>query len=751
MNNKTSPKAPSKKSKTQLNVDLVKEAKYLTNAERFLKQENYIQALDCYRQLLREGADPAITEQIHFCQVQLLRRYAKQGKADLFTATKASYGWKDHLALPLARMQGEASLRKLTEEASSIDATLAACTLEKDLKSALMQLRKLPLYKEMAEGWICLLKGNFPLAKQGFDLAKQKIPYSARMGHAIRALLIGQKEEADALLEPLRPLLSRCLPKLAEAMHWGQVISSTALFRPLFYSSSEEIETALKKYKGLFSSQEKGWLSLRAGDLLWMKQQNNHKEIQWSLILSYWSDAMRANPLLRADVAKRRMILSEKCEFLDTPSEWKSLCMLLEQIDKKNLDDYLTYSAQLPDSHFISIPLEAFYTKSSHIRKKQKWILLDPPPSFYFLFCRQIAYRLRSFDRAVCIPPQLTSQDLPALVSMIEVNEEECFFKWSSEDLESCLSLLDQTHRKEPLYLKTRYALARLTNNAEQMRGAVYQDLLQDPSQKDLLIPYYLKAFFKELRDFEELTVTDTLLEEKRLKSPSSKPLGCILRQSSKLSERVEQLKQLHQKFPHDYDIARLMILCLYDDSEAHNQWIAHTGHLSRQLAHLLHCQIRVDIGESQETVLSFLPEWKECKGSPEAQERWIQLLFSSTLASKEKWDMPLKDLSAEELHILLKRLEARGEIIPFSFMMRLREIHKEPCTAYHEALCMLRKQEVAPAEDAVEALSRYEEHCDRTDHPDHASVAATYHLFSAYLAIQEEGNKDHFLKCIKI
>lgn len=751
MNNKTATSLPSKNNKAKASIDLVKEAKCLADAKRFLAQENYTQALHSYQQLVREGAAPEIAQQIHLCQMQLLRRYVKQGKNELFVTARESYGWKDHLALPLARMQGEEALKKLTEEDNAIDATLAACTLEKDLKLALTQLRKLPLYKEMAEGWICLLKGNFSLAKSAFDIAGEKVPHAARVGHALIQLAMGQKDEANKSLETFRPLLSRCLPKFSQEMGWKQATTSDGLFRSLFYASSEQIAAALKQYKTLLSNQEKGWLFLRAGDLLWMKQQKSRKDIQWNLILSYWSDAMYTHSPLRMDVAKRRMILANKCEFLDTASEWKNLCTLLEQLDKQKLDDYLTYSAQVSHCDFIPIPIKTFYTKSSHLRKKQKWILSAPPLSFYLLFCRQITHQLRYFDQAVQIPRQLTPQDLPALFNMVRNDDDESF-NWDWKDLEECLALLDQTHMKEPLYLKMRYTIARLTNHAEQILLTLYNDLLQDPSQKDLLMPHYLTAFFKELNDLEGPTRIDATPKKELslkniftfFKSRSSKhSLGERLRQSPKQADRLEQLKQFHQKFPNDYDVTRLMLLCQYDASEVQNQLITHTGHLPRQLVHLLRCQIMVDTGESQKAVLSVLPNWNECQGNPEAQERWLQLALSPLLESEERWQMILNDLPLEELHLMLKRIEARGENVPYNFIATLAEMHTTPYATYHGALSILRNDLSIGSDVAIQGLSCYEDYCNEKNHPDYASASATYYLFSTVSILKNEEEEE--------
>lgn len=737
---KPSIKPPIKPSITS-SLGPAKEAKLLVDAQRFVRQENYTQALHCYHQLNREGADPKIAKYIQACQMQLLRRCLKQDKLALFVETRKSYGWKEHLALPLARMQGERALAALAGQGNGVDAMLAACSLEKDLKTALQSLRKLPQYKEMAEGWICLLKGNLVLAQAAFDAAKEKTPYAARIGHALIDLKKGDISRAQRSIAPhIRAFLTRRFPKLSQAMQWNDKENSDAAFRQLFHASRAKIEAGLNQHANFLSNDKKGWFNLRLGDQLLLER----KGVPSTRVFTYWQNALKMNPLLNIDVAKRHFLTASFSNYARLCEEkWRDLCELLEKHAPEDLHAFLSYLSQLPDARLPLLPVSAFRAKEESPHGDQGWLLSAPSSNFYLLFCRLIAQRLSTFDQCLQLPVEVVPEKLPIFFLTLDALRENALPIWDNEDwknLESLLPLLDSAYGENLHYLKARYAIARVMGDGHAMRSTMYRRLLQDPGQRQILMPRYVAALFQG--------VLKEWMMRKSKKSFGKVSVKVVLQESTQQDKIFEELTQLHQKFPDDYDMIRLILVCQYEQTKAGGRVIAHTGHLSRQLTSILHCQFILDTEGMQKTVLSSLPKWEDLQGYPEAQERWLQLVCDPLLQNEKKWQAAIDHLSEEELHTMLKNIETRGErLLPSSFVNAFSKKHGATAyTKYHEGLQLLRSSSSSSdMERALDMFSECEDDFDR-DHKDFASMSATLFVYTACHEMEEVSDPLSFI-----
>lgn len=707
--------------------------KLLLDAQRFMQQANYTQALYCYRQVYQtkspETASCEIAEQIHLCQMQLLRRFARQGKEEQFITARQAYGWQEHFCLTLARMQGHAALKALATLNQGLDSELASCSLEKDLKTALMRLRRIPLYKEMAEGWICLLKGDLDLARHAFETAAHKVPCAARVGSILLALVKGDCSTAEQALQPIH---THACPQLAQAIRHA-TSSFDKEFRSLFYSTSSQIESALQSstLKRMPKCMQ-GWLHLRAGDLLWSEHQT-HDDTLWTRISTHWTRAEELHPALAIDVAKRRLFLAYK----ELPSflvkhPWQHFCQLVHDNDPKQLEAYLRLTAHTQESDLPPIPLCAFLNVTEN--KAQPWLLKNPPPPFYLLLCRLIAQQLRCIEHALQVPAFTRGEAIQFICRQL-VNEEEyseenaesairAFMLW--QGVQEVLPDLDQTYIHNPLYLQARYVIARTLNDAATMRSITYWHVLTCPEQKNILLPRYMAALLQEL--------------SQECQDEASSCLEMHLHQSNDHVEILAELKALHEHFLDDYDVTRLLILCQDDDNDMHQRVVTHAGHLSGILATLLYCQLLIDTKMPCKAVLEALPKWEACQGNPAAQERWLHITISSLLQSEQMWGPALNSLSVDQLHLILKRIQAREPTpLPIELIEALRQNALfEPYIRYHESLNLLRSS--SAHDDRDKALAQLEQYLCQSngDHPDAASVISTLRVYTAAIHLEK-------------
>ena len=233
-------------------------------ADRAFDQGNLNRALSLYRDLDSKGSDPEISKRIGRCHSLLLRKYWRQGKAEEFEQLAGGSVSPLFLQLPCAKLKGREALQALVGTTPNPTAKLAQCNLQSHLKTGLLELRQMENFKEVAEGWLALTKGDFDKALQLFHQAEGVAPVEAKIGEGIAFLLKGDIQKANMRLAHLRPFAATRFPVLNKVMGWdGSAETSGLLLQHyLMNASLEELEaverSSLPHHKAL-----KGWVSLR--------------------------------------------------------------------------------------------------------------------------------------------------------------------------------------------------------------------------------------------------------------------------------------------------------------------------------------------------------------------------------------------------------------------------------------------------------------------------------------------------------
>ena len=323
-------------------------------AFRSLKQGDFVRAKILLEKLLNQG-DRSVQNSYNLAKEELLRRYWRQGKVD---ELQTEAGDSSSLVLAIARLSGKESLQEMANS-SHKDAFLAKLSLEPSLKTALLQMRQMPGWKEMAEGWLSLLKRDLVKARESFTLA---IAYHSQRAEI--ALFIVDALEGNISNQELLKLPVLRFPGVSRLLERKKRVSSL-----LCFGSFEELEKILCS---LTSSQkeEKGRIYMRLGDLEYVKKNERSKAV------FYWHKAEGSYPALRLDRLKREFIsFYRQDDWKDCEKLFSEYFHALYRKDKKLSGSFLKELLRSTSSEFYATLPTPLFSEN-----QQKWLTSEVPP-----------------------------------------------------------------------------------------------------------------------------------------------------------------------------------------------------------------------------------------------------------------------------------------------------------------------------------------------------------------------------------
>ena len=254
------------------------EHKELLLAEKALEKGDVITAKKIFEKLSFQGIAQAKEGLEKTLRVLLLRQW-KQGKIQELSLHK-----EEKLSLAIARLQGHQALHALSLTEHK-DAFLASLSINPSVKSALILMRQHPHFKDLSEGWISLLKKDFPRAKASFLKALTTEPKRAKLALSITEILEGNLMKGSKRLGSFLKIAPFRFPKISFFLGKNEK-SSIKLSASFFYRASLE---ELKQFHLTMplSKEDKGWVHLRIGDLSYAQNPG----IQSQQALSYWHKA----------------------------------------------------------------------------------------------------------------------------------------------------------------------------------------------------------------------------------------------------------------------------------------------------------------------------------------------------------------------------------------------------------------------------------------------------------------------------
>ena len=177
-------------------------------------------------------------------------------------------GCEKHLSLAVARLYGHRKLSALAGNGEGVASKLAQCSIEKNIKTALLALRQMPELKCIAEGWLSILKGDANRAMASFCLAESVLPFQAGIGRGIAYLCLGELQKAKTCFQPMRPL-AKHFPSLSKGLDGNHLKYQglKQLGHYLYHASLEELKEAEKTISPYLKS-HKAWICMRIGDHL---------------------------------------------------------------------------------------------------------------------------------------------------------------------------------------------------------------------------------------------------------------------------------------------------------------------------------------------------------------------------------------------------------------------------------------------------------------------------------------------------
>lgn len=517
------------------------------HADRFFQQGNFTHALHLYRQVNPKECSPEINQKIEACIQHLLKKYWRQGKADEMAHFAKEYHREEEIKLALAKLQGQQAVEALAESGDGILSRLAQCSLQSDLKSALLVMRQEPTLKEIAEGWLALSKNDCLKALNSFSSAHDKAPIQSQIGQAICLLASGKIREASPLLDHLKPFASRFFPQLNKAAQWDSLhhAEDELIQHYLFHCPLQELLAVEKKLPPQKRAL-RGWIWLRAGDYLYCRKhsQSDDSTVRCQKACQAWSRALYYHPDLELDVLKRRFLVSDqKGSSLDSDDAFsKFYCALF----KKSSADAKAFVDQLISNFFSYSRLDPDVIRCT----KDRWIINPPPLELQCLWLiltfHQRLYKLTlSLFLEECPPEKYTGET------------------W--ENWEALFLQLDPQYSSTDAYLQAKCGVAILHRQLDVVRSSLVQRLKINPSLKSELLPQYIKTVWRCL---------PSILSRKDLQFRT-------------------EIDALLQQFPCDYDLLYLKILLSPHTME--NEIRRATSYLSKPLGAVLQCHLSIN------------------------------------------------------------------------------------------------------------------------------------------------------------
>ena len=627
----------------------------LQEAEHFFQQGNLVQSLKCYQQLdlAFNQSDDFIAQRIQACLKQLLRKYWRQKKVDQMAQIMKELGVEEELALCYARLLGKEAIAEIATQMQGVQAKLAQCSLQEDIKSALLFLRQLPELKTIAEGWLALLKGDHERAFASFDQAKESSPLYAKIGKGVAYLMKGDMQQANAYLECLRPFASHHFPVLAKEMGWGEDLSEAKKRQLPFYLFFAPLEE-LKRAENQLSPQQgdiKGWMWLRMGDFLVLK---SIKEALYA-----WDKAKRLNPKLALDELKRRFLLSYQTDCSIKPAEafqafYRKLVELTPQ-DAKEFVEHLIFDSQQSLGFF----------EVKDLKKDGTWIV-NPPPVELQLLWFHVFYEnnIHPYLQLLFFTPEFKKH----------------YIQTPWEEWTLIFQTLDVQYGKKEGYLRKKLEVALLYEQEKVVRSIIVQLLQLNTTLKEELLPLYVQKTLPKL--LAKLTTN----QEKQ-----------------EISKEIDSLRHF---WTSDFDLIRLSILTNASDQSPLDLATVLRIHLSEPLQQILQLQVAIDEGWGIARCRKFLPKKTLYKRDREADWRLLMALFNPHLKfPKRELEnlLSLLDSDPSSKHELFSKIELYGELIPLSLLKNWQKEQKTWEPYYHLALHYRSKQDFDKSLAALE------------------------------------------------
>lgn len=646
------------------NFDMAKHASKqhfsLEEADHFFQQGNLLQALKCYQELESHSRQPndTITQRIHSCLKQLLRKYWRQEKADQMAQMMKELGVEQELALSHARLVGKEAVAAIAAKTEGVQAKLAQCFLQEDLKSALLSLRQWPELKAIAEGWLSLLKGDHERALISFHQAEEQASIYSKIGKGVAYLIKGDMQQAHVHLESLRPFALRHFPVLAKAMSWKEDVKEKVRTHLSYYLFSASLDE-LKRAESLLSSQQsdvKGWIWLRIGDY------SVSKSAKGALLA--WDKAKKFNSQLTLDVLKRRFLLSCQTDCSIVPGQafeafYRKLVDQSPQ-DAKEFVEYLIF-----DSREASSFLEA-----KGLRQGEQW-MINPPPIELQMFWFHIFYQdhIRPICQLLFLTPEFKEYAI-----------RETWEKWTS-----IFQVLDKEYGKKESYLRQKLDLALLYEQGNFGRSIIVQLLELNAMLKEELLPIYVQDVLSKLID-----------------------KSAIKQEKEEICKEIDRLRHF---WAYDYDLIRLFILANDSDQSPMDLAALLGVHLSEPLRQVLQLQVAIDRGWKITRCRKLLPDRALYGRDQEADWRLLIAVFNPTLKMpKKELESLVTQLAPDSSfkHKLFSHVELYGGVVP---LFLLKNWLKEKGTwepYYHLALYYRSQKEYSKALSSLYRASHY-------------------------------------------
>ena len=524
-------------------------------AAHYFEQGNLTQALKLYTQL-KEVGDLAAEEKCEACQLQLLRKYWRQAKPDSFTALAQEMQVEAPLQLALCRLQGKEALEKLALENQTLPSLLAHYFLHPEVKNALQAMRQAPGLRDIAEGWLAILKGDASRASESFAKACGLQPARAKIGLGVAFLLQGEMEQAQTQLSHLRPFAVKHMPILAKAMAWDVPAKETPLNAlPVILNGTLP---ELKAFERLLPQKERvlrGWLGLRTGD----RSMKDYEEA-----LRLWTNAEKMHPQLSIDVAKRKFltyVLSDRHH-----DAWKYYRILDARLrasfpgKAREFIEYLVFEA--PVDYMEKLARGSFCEDDQWSFLHTDFKSIDVEIKLLYL---QVIFVYNIKERLLI----LYRQDVDP--------EYESHSNWNF--WENLFKDLDRTYARREKYLQSKLGIALFFSKDLEVRQTICQLLHGNPLLKDELLPTYVAAALRQLKSGgRDVATLDA------------------------------ELDGLYVLFPSDFDIIRLKILTSMPKGDYAGLSAQYRMRLSEPLYAVLRLQLCADEGKSFANCQSAVP-----------------------------------------------------------------------------------------------------------------------------------------------
>ena len=456
----------------------------IEDAQQFLEAGSVNQAIRLFQKLKETHAHEADVG-LKKCREFQKRKFWRNGDVKEFQKLTAK---DSRYMLPLARLQGESSLRQVIKEGSEVDALLAECSLNMDVKRALLQMRRVPELKCIAEGWMAFLKGDYELSYDCFLKAKEAQPERAKIGMGLVSVCLNKVEEAEEAEEPeasfskVRFFAEQRFPHFSSFVNIsgkGEKLPAEAakLHQYLQAEDVKEVTAALLSSKTVV----KGWLSLRVGDLLFKNKK--YKEAE-----KYWERAFQIDSNLSIDYQKRLVY-----QFLkDGEGKPKSLTnlylFLFNQNKKVEARQFLEITIL---KNFNNYYLFKLYCPFIGDCEQPSWVVESPPIECRLFWFFQNATNNTGYDR------------------------EDLEDNFSSEYWEKEVVFLYSEYGRNETFLRSVIKLGKDLDLEDMIRKAVFDLLVLSPQlEKEFLSVYETQAIKFTSSNYEQVfTETKQLLE----------------------------------------------------------------------------------------------------------------------------------------------------------------------------------------------------------------------------------------------